>query len=313
MKAPIVRCSAGVTMLVLIAASQASELQADSPSVGGDAKLKALQEERRDTLAQRLEGLREQYMQGNASLRTVISASNALLDAELRLADQHSDRIALFAERVKNSRKLEDLLRQQHLIGSVPSEEVLAATAARLQAEIDLLNAKDSGALKRLPLTAGDISSVTGLNIYKFRVAMKPGTPFEVAISVQDARDAEPRFLNRQSFASDEDAQAVDLRLSFLPRDNKLRGVLLSQDDEVDYRIDCQACSPSGTATIISLPLHEIPGTRKTLIPMTAKRSHNLSDENETCLIAIIASQEGQSVSMQECFPRAKVSVRLTE
>ncbi len=167
--------------------------------------------------------------------------------------------------------------------------------------------------LARLPLTASDISSVTGLNIYKFRVPMKPATEFEIIISVQDTPDAKVRFFDRQSFTSDDDADAVDLLLSFLPRDNSLRGVLLSQEEDVAYRVDCPNCSPSGIATNISLPLRDIPGTRKTLIPMTAKQSLALSDENEICLIAILASQDGKPVSTQKSYPRATVSLLITD
>ena len=167
--------------------------------------------------------------------------------------------------------------------------------------------------LEKLPLTASDISSVTGLNIYKYRIAINPGTKFDIAVSVIDSPNSKPQFLNLQTFTSDDDVDAVDLLLSFLPRDNTLRGVLLSQDEEVAYRIDCPQCSPSGIATNISLPLSDVRGTRKTLIPMTMDRSIEISDENEICLIAILASEDGEPASMQKSYPRAKVSVVLAD
>lgn len=175
------------------------------------------------------------------------------------------------------------------------------------------LNADEPAALKRLPLNARDLVSVAGLNIYKYRVPMKPGTTFEIVVSEQDAVDEDPRLLSRQSFTSHADSETVDLLLSFLPRDETLRGVLLSQDEEVEYRVDCPSCSPSGMATNISLPLQEIPGKQKTLIPMTGKRSRKLSKENEICLIAIVVSQEGRPISLKKSFPRAQVSVKITE
>ncbi|EMI46048.1 hypothetical protein [Rhodopirellula sp. SWK7] len=172
-----------------------------------------------------------------------------------------------------------------------------------------VVNADETSRLERLPLTADDISSVIGLNIYKFRIAMDSRTEFQIAVSVQNAADAKSRFLNRQTFTSDEGTKAVDLLLSFLPRDDTVRGVLLSQDEEIEYRVRCSRCYPSGITTIISLPLSEIPGTQKTLIPMTADRSEKLSGEHETCLIAILASEAGNPVSMQNSYPRAKISV----
>ena len=177
----------------------------------------------------------------------------------------------------------------------------------------DLARADEPVKLENLPLTASDISSVTGLNIYKYRIAMKPGTKFDVAVSVIDSPNSKPRFLNRQTFTSDDDVDAVELLLSFLPRDNTLRGVLLSQDEEVEYRIDCPQCSPAGIATNISLPLSNVRGTQKTLIPLTRDRSKEISDENEICLIAILASEDMKPASMQKSYPRAKVSVMLAD
>lgn len=175
------------------------------------------------------------------------------------------------------------------------------------------LRADEPLQLERLPLAAEDISGVLGLNIYKFRIPVKPSTQFKLVVSVQDTADDEPRVINRNSFTSSDDAQTVDLLLSFLPRDNTLRGVLLSQDEEVSYRVDCSQCDPSGISTIISLPLNDVRGTEKTLIPMTKERSATLSDENEICLIAILASKDGKPASMQESYPRAKVSVTFSE
>ena len=165
--------------------------------------------------------------------------------------------------------------------------------------------------IEELPLTASDISSVTGLNIYKYRIAIKRGSKFDVAIFVLDSPNSKPRFLNRQTFTSDDDVDAVDLLLSFLPRDNTLRGVLLSQDEEVAYRIDCPRCFPSGVATNISLPLSDVRGTEKSLVSLTMDRSKEISGENEICLIAILASQEGKPASMRKSYPRAHVSVML--
>ena len=52
---------------------------------------------------------------------------------------------------------------------------------------------------------------------------------------------------------------------------------------------------------------------RKTLIPMTAVRSSKLSDKNEICLIAILATDDGEPASMQKSYPRAKVSVMFAD
>ena len=167
--------------------------------------------------------------------------------------------------------------------------------------------------LERLPVTAEDLAGVLGLNIYKFRVAMRPETEFDVVVSVQAAPDAAPRILSRHSFTSPAGADAVDLRLSFLPRDDTARGVLLTQDEEAVYRISCPDCSPGGIVTIIPLPLRDVPGTRKTLMPVNARLSAELSGENETCLVAILASASGEPPSARKSYPRAKISVKFKE
>ena len=190
---------------------------------------------------------------------------------------------------------------------------ILCIAMTVVLATVRLADAEEPLKLERLPLSANDISSVTGLNIYKFRVGMKPGTKFDVTVSVLDAPDAKPRLMSRQTFRSNDDVTEPDLLLSFLSRDNSLRGVLLSQDEEIVYRVECPQCSPTGIATIISLPLSDIPGTRKTLIPMTADQSAKLSDTNEVCLIAILAADDGKAVSMQRSYPRAKISLTFAD
>lgn len=169
------------------------------------------------------------------------------------------------------------------------------------------------GPVKCLPLTAEDIADVTGLNIYKFRVAVEPGAAFELVIAEQDAADEVPRLLARSSFTSYSDANSIDLRLSFLPRDNALRGVLLSQDEDIEYRVDCEHCSPSGLATNIPLPLRDLPGTQKTLFPKPGKITQELSTEDEICLITILASENGRPASLETSYPRAIVSVKFVK
>lgn len=186
---------------------------------------------------------------------------------------------------------------------------ILCIVLITIPAFVSLTSAEESYRFQKLPLTANDIAGVTGLNIYKYRIAMQPGTRFDVAVSVQDAPDAKPRFVSRNEFTSDDDVDGVDLLLSFLSRDNTLRGVLLSQDEEISYRVDCPRCSPAGIATNISLPLNDVPGTRKTLMLVTADQSAKLTGENEICLIAILATQDGKPASIQKSYPRAKVSI----
>ena len=110
------------------------ETESDSSVV-----LNELLTERRDTLAKRLATLETKSAQGQLKIDAVIAARDQLLDAELQLAKTKEQRLAIFQKRIDNMRELEDSVKLQNENGLATPESLLAATAARLQAEIDLV------------------------------------------------------------------------------------------------------------------------------------------------------------------------------
>ena len=68
----------------------------------------------------------------------MIDARNAVLDAELELASTRKERVELYRKRVESLRELEEIASERHKHAIISIEELLLATAARLQAEIDL-------------------------------------------------------------------------------------------------------------------------------------------------------------------------------
>lgn len=174
-----------------------------------------------------------------------------------------------------------------------------------------IVGADEPRELQQLDITADDDVRLTGLDVDKFRVPTKAHAPIEVVVSEQRSPDAEPRILHRKRLDSERDS--TELLLSFLPRDKTLRGVLLSEE-EVEYRVECPSCSPTGSptgfATIIPVPWNDIRSTRKTLVLLDSDRQHRVSRPEEICLIAILVAEEGQAPSLRESFPRAIVSVK---
>lgn len=120
-----------------VAAAIASAQQSAQPAA--DATIRELLTERRDVLAQRVELLERLHEQGAIDYERLFSARDQLLEAELELATDKSERIALLGQRVEQMRTLEELLESRFGGGQVTETAALEATAARLQAQIELM------------------------------------------------------------------------------------------------------------------------------------------------------------------------------
>ena len=126
--------------ILSIACSLGSLTSAQQPTDSdSDASLSALLTQRRDTLEKRVEVLEYMLAQGKVEATAVFAARDQLLDAELQLAETKEQRLALHRTRIDNMRELEELIKRRHKAGQSPLEAALSTTAARLQAEIDLL------------------------------------------------------------------------------------------------------------------------------------------------------------------------------
>ena len=100
--------------------------------------LNELLTQRRDVLKQRVDTLESRSAEGSIQIDVVLHARDQLLDAELQLVKTKAERLALFQKRIDNMRFLEDSVKQRYEAGITLPENFFAATAARLQAEIDL-------------------------------------------------------------------------------------------------------------------------------------------------------------------------------
>lgn len=101
-------------------------------------KLDELLRQRQATLRQIVEVLREQYLLGERDFNAVVEAQDRLMKAELELASDRQERLALLRERVKMFETLSTLTNQRFDLGQVGQPETLFVRAAVLEAKIEL-------------------------------------------------------------------------------------------------------------------------------------------------------------------------------
>ena len=126
----------------LLPSSRAQQNESNSSAV----ELQDLLQQRHDTLERRYEAIKRQYDDRAityehvlAALDDVLRAKDALYQAKFPPDALTQERLALCKLRIGNFRYLEELRDAQVKAGSVPVEDGYAATAARIQAEIDYL------------------------------------------------------------------------------------------------------------------------------------------------------------------------------
>ena len=100
--------------------------------------------ERRDVLFQRVALLEKQLALGETDPATVLTARDQLFQAELRLVTTKEERLTIYQKRLESMRAIEKFVKK--IFDNEESSQVamLAATAARLQAEIDLAQAGET-------------------------------------------------------------------------------------------------------------------------------------------------------------------------
>lgn len=102
-------------------------------------EMKALQKDRRDTLAELAKAGEQRFHNGQATLASAMQASYRQFDAALEFASTKEERVASYESLIENLRQLEKDAESIHRDKAGPTDDVLEAKAARLKAEIDLL------------------------------------------------------------------------------------------------------------------------------------------------------------------------------
>ena len=162
---------------------------------------------------------------------------------------------------------------------------------------------------RRVGLDPDDVVNVTGLDLYKYRLDDMPkGKRFRVMIREQKDAKTPPRVLYDLPFKKTAEGPAT-FRFSFLRRDRTLQGVLLSQEEQAEFRVNATGCDPSGFVTIVEVPLHGVEPTRKGLIPHRSDEAIRRSGIKETRLLTIVASEPGKPGSSPTAFPRGELVI----
>jgi hypothetical protein len=91
----------------------------------------------------RLDAQLESYHAGNASVRSILEASDRLDEIELRAAREPAERRTVKERRLKNLRTYEELAKNHHKAGQMSAFDVDDVLIRRLEAEISL-NAPDA-------------------------------------------------------------------------------------------------------------------------------------------------------------------------
>lgn len=121
-------------------------------------KLRELLAERRETLYHLANFAFNRFQNGQGDLQSVCEAQILAMEGDLEMARDSKTRLAIHEKQVKVFRNLEEMVKVRVQAGQAGQEEILAAKAARLKAEIDLVReqAKDgkerSSDSKFLPL-----------------------------------------------------------------------------------------------------------------------------------------------------------------
>jgi RNA polymerase sigma factor (sigma-70 family) len=166
---------------------------------------------------------------------------------------------------------------------------------------------------RQVALSADDLVAVTGLNVYKYKLDLPKGARFQLLIREFADKDAAEKELWHHDFEKVEDGPAT-LRVSFLRLDRQLSGVLFSQEKQSEFRVECDACSPGGLATVVQTPLHAVPGPEKMLQVFPSDKERDATQPDFTRLLRVFHhDREAKPVkSLDEVYPRAEmVLIRL--
>jgi RNA polymerase sigma factor (sigma-70 family) len=163
-------------------------------------------------------------------------------------------------------------------------------------------------AFRKVELSTDDLVEATGLNLYKYQVDIPKEQRFRIEIRELKNEGSPARVLFDYTFQKVADGP-ITLRVCFLRRDHKLQGVLLSEEKDAEFRLDCSGCNPSGIATIVTLPLSGIEGTRKSYMVHNSDKDSGRDRLKETRLITIVASEPNKPAPPPTTYPRAEVVI----
>jgi RNA polymerase sigma factor (sigma-70 family) len=165
--------------------------------------------------------------------------------------------------------------------------------------------ARDVMPFHKVDVGAEELIGATGLNIYKFKLEMPKGQKFRVVLRVLEAQDKPPRVLYTFPFTK-QDEGPMTILTSFLRRDGKLGGVLLSQEELAEFRVETPGCNPSGIASFVSVPLADVEPTRKMLQVHRSDKQLVEDGVKETRLLTLTTREPDKGGPGPTSYPRGE-------
>ena len=117
--------------LLLFCLNQAAPLATES-------KVKSLQKQRLAVLKEATTEIKSTYLAGRTSLDRLQAALRDQYEAELELCENDKDRLRVLEVILKLANESEQSLEKRYKAGDLPKSDLLAATAARLEAAISV-------------------------------------------------------------------------------------------------------------------------------------------------------------------------------
>ena len=106
-------------------------------------ELRNLRHSYRDAMVKVVDVMHRRYVQGTDNVDGLLKAQFALADAEASIAANPAERMAAKASSLESLKKLEAYLEQRVKVGAGRSDELAKCTAARIFAEITLLEERE--------------------------------------------------------------------------------------------------------------------------------------------------------------------------
>jgi hypothetical protein len=157
---------------------------------------------------------------------------------------------------------------------------------------------------QKAALNTDDLVEAAGLDIYKFNVELAKGESFKVVLRVCESKESPSREIVGRSFKKTFE-KPTTVRVSFLRRDRKLSGFLLSDEAEAEYRLSCAGGATGGIATIVKNPLGQLDPTRRGLLIGDSDKENALRGERETVLLRVCENRATRGVDVGG-YPRGE-------
>lgn len=175
-----------------------------------------------------------------------------------------------------------------------------------------VLQAEERNHFDRVDIPSDYVRRITGLNIYKFEVDLPESKRFRLILRELRADDEPARVLVSHEFEKrDNRNDKVTIVVSFLREDGILQGVLDTQEERGELRVETSGVMPV-TATIgFEMPLRDIPRGVKKVVPHRTSRLPKRAmiglSPDELRLLSIVVPVN-DSFRMNQ-FPRAELVI----